>query len=107
MGHANDEYNDPGATGPATTPSVPAAALGDRPKSSVEPGVSGGGPGPADGAPSEPAAPDLTTDEGVDAANKEQLEAEADHRDLDVQGTGSGGNVVVGDLRDALKKDNA
>lgn len=36
----------------------------------------------------------------------EDLQAEADRRDLEVEGTGSGGNVLKKDLVDALKADD-
>lgn len=39
----------------------------------------------------------------VDTANKDQLEAEANRRNLEVEGTGSGGNVTADDYRAALK----
>lgn len=39
----------------------------------------------------------------VDSANKDQLEAEAQRRGLEVEGTGSGGNVTADDYRAALR----
>jgi multidrug efflux pump subunit AcrA (membrane-fusion protein) len=41
------------------------------------------------------------------ALTKAELEAEASKRGLEVTGTGSNGNVLVGDLADALKADDA
>jgi hypothetical protein len=113
--HANDEYNDPGLTGPGTTPHVPpdwfetSAAAGAQGKSAADGGVVAGAGAQPDGGASTSEPADLSTDEAIDAATREQLEAEvarleAAGEPVEVTGTGSNGNVLVGDLQAALHK---
>lgn len=51
--------------------------------------------------------PAESTSEGYDSMSVEDLQAEADSRGLDVQGSGAGGNVVKKDLVAALQANDA
>jgi hypothetical protein len=51
--------------------------------------------------------PAVSTSQGYDAMSVEDLQAEADSRQLEVSGTGSGGNVLKKDLVSALQADDA
>lgn len=77
---------------------------GDGPPANPNPGDTT--PPAAAGTTTSPAGTvDGTLD--VDRASKEDLEAEVQRRGLTVTGTGANGNVLVEDLRNALREDDA
>jgi hypothetical protein len=61
----------------------------------------------ASSSPADAAGRGEPASDNYDDLDKEALEAEAEGRDLTVEGTGKDGNVLVDDLRKALRADDA
>lgn len=101
-------YNDPGASGPPTTPEVlPAAALTNagmaQGSSAVNPGVSGGETAVPGGTSSDDPGP---ADDPYAGKTRDDLKGIADERGLTVEGTGSNGYVTADDYKNALVADD-
>lgn len=107
--HANDDYNDPGASGPGPmAPVFPETLDAANGVPSVDGGSVSGGGDPDAGA--RTAAYDGTLDGKAYAdTSPEALQAEVDRRGIgdSVTGTGANGNVVKADLVKALDADDA
>lgn len=88
-------------------PNVPGYPLSDQPSIAAQQQASGGG-----GAVPNAGAPGFFPAVGAyDEMDKSELETEvakrqAEGHEINVEGSGSGGNVLVGDLRSALKADD-